>query len=34
MPGAQPRRDVITKLLSAVIRGTAAKAPGSAKVRK
>lgn len=33
MPGAQPRKDPLDKLLSSLARGAAAKAPGSAQVR-
>jgi len=32
MPGTQPRKTTLAKLMSSLIRGTNAKAPGAAKV--
>lgn len=34
MPGAQPRKDPLTRLVASVIRGVVFKGPGSAKVKR
>jgi hypothetical protein len=33
MPGAQPKRDPLQKILHGLIRGSSARGPGSGKVR-
>ncbi len=33
MPGAQPKKDFLTRLASGLLRGSKAQAPGSGKVR-